>query len=164
MTETIATTADGPPAWTDPDPDRPLPFWDGLRRDIVAHRPEGRRDPRPLSLAEAARVVVRSSGFHVMAVHRLAPAPAHRAGLARRPSSSPSPNPTAAAIDDDPMNTMNVLMLGHSYVVALNRRLCRELAVAGGDRVAVTVAAPASFRGDLRPIRLERLDGEPYAL
>jgi glycosyltransferase involved in cell wall biosynthesis len=55
-------------------------------------------------------------------------------------------------------------MVGHSYVVALNRRLCREVARAGGDRIAVTVAAPASYKGDLRHIALERLDGEPYAL
>jgi glycosyltransferase involved in cell wall biosynthesis len=59
---------------------------------------------------------------------------------------------------------MKILMIGHSYVVALNRRLCRELARAGGDRVAVTVAAPASYPGDLRPIALERPAGEPYAL
>jgi glycosyltransferase involved in cell wall biosynthesis len=59
---------------------------------------------------------------------------------------------------------MNVLMVSHSYVVALNRRLCREVARAGGDGVSVTVAAPASYPGDLRPITLERIDGEPYAL
>ena len=45
---------------------------------------------------------------------------------------------------------MKILMVGHSYVVALNRRLCREVARAGGDRVSVTVAAPASYHGDLR--------------
>jgi glycosyltransferase involved in cell wall biosynthesis len=62
--------------------------------------------------------------------------------------------------------TTNILMLGHSYVVALNRRLCRELALAGGDRLDVTVAAPAFFQGDLQPIRLERADeaDEPYRL
>jgi glycosyltransferase involved in cell wall biosynthesis len=59
---------------------------------------------------------------------------------------------------------MKILMMGHSYAVALNRRLCREVARAGGDRVAVSVAAPASYRGDLRPIALERMEGEPYAL
>src|SRR5829696_3718217 len=58
----------------------------------------------------------------------------------------------------------HVLMLGHSYVVALNRRLCREVAIAGGDRLDVTVAAPAFFHGDLQPIRLERRDDEPYRL
>ena len=59
---------------------------------------------------------------------------------------------------------MKILMLGHSYVVTLNRRLFREVARAGGDRVSVTVAAPASFPGDLGPIRLEIDKGEPYAL
>src|SRR5207245_960774 len=59
---------------------------------------------------------------------------------------------------------MKILMVGHSYVVALNRRLCRELARAGGDGLAVTVAAPAWYPGDLRPIALERLDDEPYTL
>lgn len=55
-------------------------------------------------------------------------------------------------------------MVGHSYCVALNRRLCHEVALAGGDRVAVTVVAPRFFRGDLRKIPLERLEGEPYRL
>jgi glycosyltransferase involved in cell wall biosynthesis len=59
---------------------------------------------------------------------------------------------------------MQILMVGHSYGVALNRRLCREVARAGGDGVAVTVAAPAWYRGDLRPIALEPLAGEPYRL
>jgi phosphatidylinositol alpha-1,6-mannosyltransferase len=57
-----------------------------------------------------------------------------------------------------------ILMLGHSYVVALNRRLCRELAIAGGDRVEVTVGAPAFFQGDLGPIRLDQGHDEPYRL
>jgi hypothetical protein len=48
--------------------------------------------------------------------------------------------------------------------VALNRWLCREVARAGGDAVAVTVAAPAWYRGDLRPIALEPSAGEPYRL
>ena len=59
---------------------------------------------------------------------------------------------------------MNILTIGHSYVVALNRRLCRELARAGGPDVSVTVAAPAYVAGDLRPISLEPMDGEPYEL
>jgi glycosyltransferase involved in cell wall biosynthesis len=59
---------------------------------------------------------------------------------------------------------MNILTIGHSYVVALNRRLPRELARAGGDDVSVTVAAPAFVRGDLRPIALEPMEGEPYDL
>jgi glycosyltransferase involved in cell wall biosynthesis len=59
---------------------------------------------------------------------------------------------------------MNILTVGHSYVVALNRRLCRELARAGGVQVRVTVVAPAFFHGDLRPIALEPCAGEPYRL
>lgn len=59
---------------------------------------------------------------------------------------------------------MKILMIGHSYVVSLNRRLCRELALAGGPEVDVTVAAPATFQGDLGPIRLEGGEGEPYRL
>lgn len=55
-------------------------------------------------------------------------------------------------------------MVGHSYCVSLNRRLCHEVALAGGNRVAVTVAAPAFYRGDLRDIALERVNGEPYSL
>jgi glycosyltransferase involved in cell wall biosynthesis len=76
------------------------------------------------------------------------------------------PTSDAATTGNPPVGgaPMNVLMIGHSYVVALNRRLCRELARAGGDGVRVTVAAPASYPGDLRPIALERVDGEPYAL
>ena len=59
---------------------------------------------------------------------------------------------------------MKILMIGHSYAVTLNRRLCREVARAGGDEVTVTVAAPAWYPGDLRPLVLEQLGGEPYAL
>lgn len=55
-------------------------------------------------------------------------------------------------------------MIGHSYVVGMNRRLCREIARAGDDRVEVVVAAPRFVRGDLRPIRLETVDDEPYEL
>ncbi len=46
-----------------------------------------------------------------------------------------------------------ILSIGHSYVVGLNRRLCRELARKSG--VELTVAAPARFPGDLREIELE---------
>ncbi len=59
---------------------------------------------------------------------------------------------------------MKILTIGHSYVVALNRRLPRELARADGDGTSVTVAAPAFVKGDLRPIALEPMEGEPYGL
>ncbi len=59
---------------------------------------------------------------------------------------------------------LKILMIGHSYVIALNRRLCREVALAAGEAAIVTVAAPTFVEGDLRPVALESLDGEPYEL
>jgi glycosyltransferase involved in cell wall biosynthesis len=48
---------------------------------------------------------------------------------------------------------LRVLTIGHSYCVALNRALVRE--VARGPEFEITVAAPSFFYGDLRPIVLE---------
>jgi glycosyltransferase involved in cell wall biosynthesis len=59
---------------------------------------------------------------------------------------------------------MRILMVGHPYVVGLNRNLCRAVAEAGGPRVEVTVAAPQYVAGDLRPIHLENVEGQPYRL
>jgi len=53
-----------------------------------------------------------------------------------------------------------LLTVGHSYVVALNRRLAHELARVGAERWEVTVAAPTFVHGDLRPISLEPFPGE----
>lgn len=53
-----------------------------------------------------------------------------------------------------------LLTIGHSYVVAQNRRLAHEMARAGGGEWQVTAAAPRRFPGDLRPIALEPLPGE----
>ncbi len=48
---------------------------------------------------------------------------------------------------------LRILTIGHSYCVALNRALVREVA---RDRdFEVTVAAPSFFQGDLRPIVME---------
>jgi phosphatidyl-myo-inositol dimannoside synthase len=49
---------------------------------------------------------------------------------------------------------LRVLTIGHSYCVALNRALVRE--VARGPDFDITVAAPSFFYGDLRPIVLEK--------
>lgn len=57
-----------------------------------------------------------------------------------------------------------LLTIGHSYVVALNRRLAHEMALAGQGRWSVTAAAPFEYPGDLRRIALERFDGEASAL
>src|ERR1700730_18549085 len=48
---------------------------------------------------------------------------------------------------------LRVLTIGHSYCVAFNRAVVRE--VARDADFEVTVAAPAFFQGDLRPIVLE---------
>ncbi len=48
---------------------------------------------------------------------------------------------------------MRILTIGHSYCVALNRGIVRE--VARNSDFEVTVAAPNYFYGDLRPILLE---------
>lgn len=53
-----------------------------------------------------------------------------------------------------------LLTLGHSYIVANNRRLAHEMAVAGEGEWEVTVAAPQFFHADLRSMRLEPLEGE----
>ncbi len=48
---------------------------------------------------------------------------------------------------------IQLLSVGHSYVVALNRSLMRELNKS--DHIEVTVGAPRFFAGDLRPIECE---------
>ena len=53
-----------------------------------------------------------------------------------------------------------LLTIGHSYCVALNRRLANEMAREGGNDWEVTAVAPEFFHGDLRPIRAERISGE----
>ena len=56
-----------------------------------------------------------------------------------------------------------LLSIGHSYVVAMSRRLAHEMARAGAGRWDVTAAAPTYFHGgsDLRPVSLELSAGEP---
>lgn len=53
-----------------------------------------------------------------------------------------------------------LLTIGHSYVVAQNRRLAHEMALAGAGEWDVTVAAPARLRGDLREIAFEPIARE----
>jgi glycosyltransferase involved in cell wall biosynthesis len=57
-----------------------------------------------------------------------------------------------------------LLTVGHSYAVALNRRLPHELARVGAGRWEVTAAAPEFVHGDLRPVALERFAGEANRL
>lgn len=53
-----------------------------------------------------------------------------------------------------------LLTIGHSYVVAANRRLAHEIAVAGAGEWEVAAVAPERFPGDLREIALEPIAGE----
>jgi len=48
-----------------------------------------------------------------------------------------------------------VLSIGHSYCVALNRRLVNEMARIGSPDWMVTAVAPSFFYGDLSPIRTD---------
>ena len=57
-----------------------------------------------------------------------------------------------------------LLTIGHSYVIAGNRRLAHEMAVQGRGRWDVTAAAPAQLAADLRAVSLERIDGEACAV
>lgn len=53
-----------------------------------------------------------------------------------------------------------LLTIGHSYVVAANRRLAHALALAGAGEWEVVAAAPARYPGDLREVELEPIAGE----
>ncbi len=54
-----------------------------------------------------------------------------------------------------PSRVRKLLTIGHSYVVALNRRLANEIARVGREKWEVTVIAPTSFHSGVRPICLE---------
>ena len=53
-----------------------------------------------------------------------------------------------------------LLTIGHSYCVGLNRRLADEIARAGSPVWETAVVAPSFFQGDLRPVPLETFAGE----
>lgn len=57
-----------------------------------------------------------------------------------------------------------LLTIGHSYVVAHNRRLAHEMAVQGRGRWRVIAIAPSRFHGDLREIATEEIQGEASEL
>jgi glycosyltransferase involved in cell wall biosynthesis len=63
-----------------------------------------------------------------------------------------------------PERRLRLLTIGHSYVVAGNRRLAHEIAVQGSERWQVTVVSPERFRGDMREIAVEPIDGEASML
>jgi glycosyltransferase involved in cell wall biosynthesis len=55
---------------------------------------------------------------------------------------------------------IRILTIGHSYCIALNRRLAHEMAQVGGEGWDVTAIAPSFFCGDLRPVPMERTGQE----
>jgi glycosyltransferase involved in cell wall biosynthesis len=57
-----------------------------------------------------------------------------------------------------------LLTIGHSYVVAANRELAHQMALAGAGEWEVTAVAPARYRGDLRAIAAEPIEGEASTL
>jgi glycosyltransferase involved in cell wall biosynthesis len=64
------------------------------------------------------------------------------------------------------MKSRRLLTIGHSYAVALNRRLAREMSAAGRGNWEVTCAAPKYFRGhnDLAPVELVRTPTDDFPL
>ena len=64
------------------------------------------------------------------------------------------------------MRPRRLLSIGHSYVVAGNRRLAHAVQKAAGRRWEVHVAAPDYFHGgrDLRPVALSAAGAEPCPL
>jgi serine O-acetyltransferase len=74
-----------PRAWVDPAPHLPVPFWEGVRQDVLAHIPPDQRGRSRLGWAlTALAITLRSSGFHVTLLYRLAHALRYRAGLPGR--------------------------------------------------------------------------------
>jgi glycosyltransferase involved in cell wall biosynthesis len=59
------------------------------------------------------------------------------------------------------VRALRLLSIGHSYVVALNRRIAHEIARESHGRWEVTVVSPHEMRGDLRPTPFEPMDHEP---
>ena len=71
--------------WVEPAPDRPLPFWESVRMDILAHLPhEARGGPAPVRILRRMRAVVTSTGFRVTLLYRVAHQIHHRLGLPGR--------------------------------------------------------------------------------
>ncbi|MBI4403375.1 MAG: glycosyltransferase family 4 protein [Deltaproteobacteria bacterium] len=58
------------------------------------------------------------------------------------------------------MKPVNILTIGHSYVVRANRAVIRQIARQPG--IEITVASPRFFKGDLRPVHFESEVSAPY--
>jgi serine O-acetyltransferase len=70
-----------PSDWVDPAPDRPVPFREGVRQDVLAHvHPDHRRQSRLGWARITLGVILRSSGFHLAFLYRVAHALYFRLG------------------------------------------------------------------------------------
>ncbi len=76
------TTMTPPPDWSEPCSSGPLPFWSCVRQDLDAHVAPEARVGRPLG--RWLKTAVRSAGFHVMFLHRVAHQCYYRLGLPGR--------------------------------------------------------------------------------
>ena len=112
--------------------------WGGmwLLREFVAGLPDVLAHRRPVSRRTLADVADAASGGHAVCWNHQ---PSRR---------------------DSTMAERRLLTIGHSYVVANNRRLAHEMAVQGNGRWSVTAVSPEHFRGDMREIALEPIAGE----
>jgi serine O-acetyltransferase len=73
---------DQPPDWVDPAPDRPVPFRESIELDFLVHfPPELRGGSTAVRIWRRSLVAVRSSGFHVTFLHRVAHQCHHRLGF-----------------------------------------------------------------------------------
>jgi serine O-acetyltransferase len=78
---TVMPHAVEPKAWVDPAPHLPVPFWEGICQDMIAHvHPDDRGRSRWGWARITLGVVLRSSGFHLTSLYRLAHALHHRLG------------------------------------------------------------------------------------
>ena len=59
------------------------------------------------------------------------------------------------------MKKFQLLTVGHSYIVPLNRRLAHELTRVAPIACDVTICAPQTLQGDLRPLEIEFEKNEP---
>lgn len=71
-----------------------------------------------------------------------------------------SPTLSHEQLSTSAQRPLRLLTVGHSYVVALNRRLPHEIARVSGGRWQVTAVAPRFVHAELRDIPLEVATGE----
>jgi glycosyltransferase involved in cell wall biosynthesis len=81
--------------------------------------------------------------------------------LARR---LPTQDSVTARVSSGPSRPRRLLSIGHSYVVALNRKLPQEIARESGGAWEVTAVAPSFVQSGLGPTGIEIQNGEQLSL